>query len=74
MALLGELPLTSGSLKLHGTVAYASQLPWVFSGTVRQNVLFGREFAQDKYDRAVRAAALTRVSTKEGLCNRLHVC
>ena len=61
MALLGELPLSAGSVKVSGSIAYASQVPWVFNGTVRQNVLFGRPYDKEKYDRAVKAAAMTRV-------------
>jgi len=38
-ALLGEMHKVSGRLSVAGRVAYAAQEPWIFNGTVRQNVL-----------------------------------
>uniref|UniRef100_A0A0E0AAY4 Uncharacterized protein n=1 Tax=Oryza glumipatula TaxID=40148 RepID=A0A0E0AAY4_9ORYZ len=43
-ALLGEIPRTSGMVELYGTVAYVSQNSWIQSGTVRDNILFGKPF------------------------------
>ena len=40
-ALLGELPPSQGKVNVHGRIAYVSQQPWVFPGTVRSNILFG---------------------------------
>ena len=62
MALLGELPIAEGSIKLHGTVAYASQQPWVFSASVRQNILFGQQYDPVKYAKVMEATDLTKVS------------
>ena len=64
MALLGELPLVSGSMKTNGRIAYASQLPWVFSASVRQNIVFGGEFDMTRYQRAIKTAALSKVMCK----------
>ncbi|XP_068086395.1 ATP-binding cassette sub-family C member 4 [Anabrus simplex] len=58
--LLGELPLSSGSMALGGTVSYASQEPWLFAGTVRQNILFGQPFEAKRYREVIRACALQR--------------
>lgn len=41
MSILGELPIASGRLLVNGHVSYASQQPWIFSGTIRENILFG---------------------------------
>ena len=62
MTLLDELQLTSGSIKIGGNMAYASQQPWVFSASVRQNILFGQKFDMKKYQKVIKAAALTKVN------------
>ncbi|XP_034007075.1 multidrug resistance-associated protein 4-like [Trematomus bernacchii] len=59
-AILGELPRDSGNLKVKGQLTYAAQQPWVFPGTVRSNILFGREFNHQRYQRVLRACALKR--------------
>jgi ABC-type multidrug transport system fused ATPase/permease subunit len=43
-----------------GRAAYASQKPWIFAASVRDNILFGSEFNQARYDRAIQACALSR--------------
>lgn len=47
--LLGELPVKTGSATLHGSVSYASQKPWLFTGTVRNNILFGQIYERKRY-------------------------
>uniref|UniRef100_A0A3P9LF64 ATP-binding cassette, sub-family C (CFTR/MRP), member 4 n=1 Tax=Oryzias latipes TaxID=8090 RepID=A0A3P9LF64_ORYLA len=59
-AILGELPAEKGVLKVKGQMTYAAQQPWVFPGTIRSNILFGKEFDQQKYDRVIKACALKR--------------
>ncbi|XP_072319420.1 ATP-binding cassette sub-family C member 4-like [Eucyclogobius newberryi] len=59
-AVLGELPRDSGALTVRGQLAYASQLPWVFPGTIRSNILFGKELNPQKYERVLKACALKR--------------
>ncbi|XP_053311343.1 ATP-binding cassette sub-family C member 4 [Spea bombifrons] len=59
-AVLGELPKDKGFVDVRGKIAYVSQQPWVFSGTVRSNILFGKEYVQEKYERVLRACALKK--------------
>uniref|UniRef100_A0A668S789 Multidrug resistance-associated protein 4 n=1 Tax=Oreochromis aureus TaxID=47969 RepID=A0A668S789_OREAU len=59
-AILGELPYDTGTLKIKGQLTYASQQPWVFPGTIRSNILFGRELNPKKYERVLRACALKK--------------
>jgi ATP-binding cassette subfamily C (CFTR/MRP) protein 4 len=63
MALLRELPVASGNIRISGRVAYVSQQPWVFSGTLKENILFGKEFNKERYKEVVHACALETVST-----------
>lgn len=61
-AVLGELPPSQGQVSVHGRIAYVSQQPWVFPGTVRSNILFGKKYEKDRYEKVIRACALEKVS------------
>ncbi|CAL8269644.1 unnamed protein product [Arctogadus glacialis] len=66
-AILGELPHDKGVLKVKGQLTYACQQPWVFPGTIRGNILFGKELDPAKYEKVLRACALKRVE-EENTC------
>ncbi|KAL7258474.1 hypothetical protein ACSBR1_004578 [Camellia fascicularis] len=59
-SILGEMTKLSGTVKISGTKAYVPQSPWIMSGNVRENILFGNRFDSAKYDRIVNACALTK--------------
>ncbi|KRT78583.1 ABC transporter ATP-binding protein, partial [Oryctes borbonicus] len=59
-AILKELPLQEGSLDVNGEISYASQEPWLFAGTVRQNILFGLPMERARYKMVVKRCALER--------------
>lgn len=59
-ALLGELqPLdpSHGPL-LKGQVAYCSQVPWIMAATLRDNILFGHPWDEERYHQVLQACAL----------------
>ena len=60
VAILGELPLREGKISYDGKVAYAPQIPWVFSGTIRENILFGLPFDEEKFHHVTDVCGLTR--------------
>ncbi|XP_050726965.1 ATP-binding cassette sub-family C member 4-like [Eriocheir sinensis] len=57
-AIMRELPLLSGKVFVQGKLAYAAQNPWVFSSTVRENILFGKPFNASKFTEVVKVCAL----------------
>ncbi|XP_024903970.1 multidrug resistance-associated protein 4 isoform X4 [Pteropus alecto] len=59
-AVLGELSPSQGLVSVHGRVAYVSQQPWVFSGTVRSNILFGKKYEKERYEKVIQACALKK--------------
>ena len=60
MTILRELPLLSGQIDVEGTLSYASQYPWSFNESVRNNILFGMDYDQKKYDEVIQVCALQR--------------
>ncbi|KAK9737636.1 ABC transporter transmembrane region [Popillia japonica] len=59
-AILKELPLEEGTIDVNGEISYASQEPWLFAGTVRQNILFGLPMERARYKMVVKRCALER--------------
>ncbi|KAM9674349.1 ATP-binding cassette sub-family C member 4-like isoform 2-T3 [Dama dama] len=57
-ALLGELPPSQGKVSVQGRIAYVSQQPWVFPGTVKSNILFGKKYEKERYEEVIEACAL----------------
>lgn len=59
-AILSELRITGGSIEVNGVLSYSSQEPWLFSGTVKENILFGSEFDEKKYREILKVCSLER--------------
>ncbi|KAM3356161.1 hypothetical protein P3S68_022875 [Capsicum galapagoense] len=59
-AILGEIPKTAGTVHVYGSIAYVSQTAWIQSGTVRDNILFGRSMDENKYHEAVKVSTLDK--------------
>jgi len=57
-ALAGDMRKTSGSVTLGASRALCSQTPWIQNTTLRQNIIFGREFDSTFYERVIDACAL----------------
>ncbi|KAE9537928.1 hypothetical protein AGLY_005900 [Aphis glycines] len=57
-AILQELPLIKGSISVRGVMSYASQEPWVFAGSVKQNILFGSAMDETRYNKVIEVCAL----------------
>lgn len=57
-AVLGEMSKVTGNVHVNGSIAYVPQTAWIFNATLKQNVLFGKEFDQTLYDQVIEACAL----------------
>ncbi|GAB2228243.1 hypothetical protein Droror1_Dr00010073 [Drosera rotundifolia] len=57
-AILGEMQKIGGWIHRNGSVAYVPQVPWVLSGSIRENILFGKEYNPTRYGDVIQACAL----------------
>ncbi|KAJ2513334.1 hypothetical protein H4217_006398 [Coemansia sp. RSA 1939] len=51
--------MTKGTGAVVGSIALVEQTPWVMSGTLRKNILFGRDYDEEFYNKVVFACALS---------------
>ncbi|KAJ1647511.1 hypothetical protein LPJ64_001107 [Coemansia asiatica] len=58
-AMCGEMEMTKGTGHIGGSVGYLMQTPWIMNGTLRANIVFGREFDKDYFWKVIDACALT---------------
>ncbi|KAL6999148.1 Canalicular multispecific organic anion transporter 2 [Sarracenia purpurea var. burkii] len=58
--ILGEVPKILGTIKLCGTKAYVAQSPWIQSGKIEENILFGREMNRERYEKVLEACSLKK--------------
>lgn len=71
IALLGEMELLEGKTwlpkettqvdpktKLRNSIAYAAQTPWLQQKSIKDNILFGEEYQEERYEATLEACAL----------------
>ncbi|KAI4310612.1 hypothetical protein MLD38_035578 [Melastoma candidum] len=58
--ILGEMKKVSGQVKVSGTKAYVPQSPWILTGDVRENILFGSTYDAVTHHQTAKACALLK--------------
>ncbi|KAF2882882.1 hypothetical protein ILUMI_23292 [Ignelater luminosus] len=58
--ILGELHIINGNLEVNGKLSYASQEPWVFAATIRQNIIFGQNYDPKRYNDVIQVCAFEK--------------
>ncbi len=56
----GELLVANGSVSYFGKLAVVSDSPWVFPGTIRENILFGLSYNERRYNNIIQACQLQK--------------
>uniref|UniRef100_A0A8C2XHS4 ATP-binding cassette sub-family C member 5 n=1 Tax=Cyclopterus lumpus TaxID=8103 RepID=A0A8C2XHS4_CYCLU len=57
-ALLGQMTLLEGNVAVSGGFAYVAQQAWILNDSLKENILFGNEYDQDKYNAVLEACCL----------------
>ncbi|XP_051884033.1 ATP-binding cassette sub-family C member 12 isoform X2 [Pristis pectinata] len=57
-AVLGQMNLHNGIVAVNGSLAFVSQQAWIFHGTIRENILFGKMFDEERYEKVVEVCSL----------------
>ena len=50
-----DFKVKEAPVKIRGSLSYVEQTPWIRNQTFMDNVLFGEEFDQDRYDKVIKA-------------------
>ncbi|QRV96276.1 ABC transporter transmembrane region [Ceratobasidium sp. AG-Ba] len=58
LGILGEMPRTKGSVVFGGRIVYCAQTAWIQNATLRDNIVFGRPWDEERYRTSVRDASL----------------
>ncbi|KAJ5811897.1 ABC transporter integral membrane type 1 [Penicillium riverlandense] len=57
-ALAGDMRVTDGSVRLSTTRSFCPQYAWIQNTSVQKNILFGKEYDEDWYNKVIDACAL----------------
>ncbi|KAF2454825.1 P-loop containing nucleoside triphosphate hydrolase protein [Lineolata rhizophorae] len=57
-ALAGDMRKTAGNVTMGASRAFCPQYAWIQNATVKENIVFGKEFKRSWYDKVVDACAL----------------
>ena len=55
-SLMEETKHMSGTMSIKGNIAYVEQEPYIFSTSIKENILFGKKFDQELFDKAIESS------------------
>ncbi|KAL6899190.1 hypothetical protein ACP4OV_005848 [Aristida adscensionis] len=58
--ILGEIPKLYGEVQTCGRVVCVTQSPWIQSGTIEKNILFGSQMNRERYEKVLEACSLKK--------------
>ncbi|XP_040284415.1 multidrug resistance-associated protein 5 isoform X1 [Bufo bufo] len=57
-AILGQMTLLEGSIAVNGSFAYVAQQAWILNATLRDNILFGNDYDEERYNTVLSVCCL----------------
>lgn len=49
-----------GDVKIKGTIAYVEQEPYIYSTSIKDNILFGKKYDEELFNKTLQAAQLAK--------------
>jgi ATP-binding cassette subfamily C (CFTR/MRP) protein 4 len=59
--IMEEYQSVEGNLNINGKISYASQEPWLFPSTIKQNILFGENYDEKRYLKVLQVCLSFRI-------------
>ena len=59
-AIIGEMEKQSGEVEVDGRIGYVAQQSWIQNQSLRNNILFGRQYEHEKYETIIQACSLKK--------------
>ncbi|XP_048836747.1 multidrug resistance-associated protein 5 isoform X1 [Brienomyrus brachyistius] len=57
-AILGQMTLLEGSVAVNGDFAYVAQQAWILNTSLRDNILFGKDYDEERYQTVISSCCL----------------
>jgi ATP-binding cassette subfamily C (CFTR/MRP) protein 4 len=58
--IMQEYQPVSGNLNVNGRISFTSQQPWLFPSTIKQNIMFGANYDEERYRSVLQVCALAQ--------------
>jgi ABC-type multidrug transport system fused ATPase/permease subunit len=59
-SIMGEMQSAQGVIKVKGSISYVPQKAWILNGTIRENILFGEEYDEKRYNKVIEACSMVK--------------
>ena len=59
-SIMGETCITKGTKQVQGSIAYVEQEPFIYSASVKENILFGQPWDELKFQKTIQASQLSK--------------
>lgn len=56
--IIGQVPLKSGEVIVNGSLCYVPQQAWLLNESLKQNILFGKKYKEDRYHQTIESCQL----------------
>lgn len=60
LSLMNEIHVKADCHAINGRLSYAAQEPWILNTSIRENILFGKSYDEERYKRVLHVTTLER--------------